>query len=65
MCCTGHNFLRKQRFLQKRRAVSKCRLCEYEEESSLSITDVINWVTFTDNLDCYYYIKIQLFQFLT
>ena len=37
MCCTGHNFLRKHRFLQKRTAVSKCRLCEYEEESSLHI----------------------------
>ena len=37
MCCTGHNFLRKHRFLQKRIAVRKCRLCEYEEESSLHI----------------------------
>ena len=37
MCCTGHNFLRKYRFLQKRIAVRKCRLCEYEEESSLHI----------------------------
>ena len=32
MCCTGNNFLRKHRFLQKRTAVSICRLCEYEEE---------------------------------
>ena len=37
MCCTWHNFLRKHRFLQKRIAVRKCRLCEYEEESSLHI----------------------------
>ena len=37
MCCTGHNFLRKHRFLQKRIDVSKCRLCDYEEESSLHI----------------------------
>ena len=37
MCCTGHNFLRKHRFLQKRTAVSNCRLCEYEEESSLHL----------------------------
>ena len=31
------NFLRKHRFLQKRIDVSKCRLCDYEEESSLHI----------------------------
>ena len=37
MCCTGHNFLRKHRFLQKQIDVSKCRLCDYEEESSLHI----------------------------
>ena len=36
-CCTGHNFLRKHRFVQKRVADSKCHMCEFEEESSLHL----------------------------
>lgn len=34
---SGHNFLRKHRFLQNLCFLKKCRLCNFEEESSLHI----------------------------